>query len=200
MPRPFRLALFVLGLGALSPQAGQAQASPQNLRPTRDVSITYEVQAEGQGTRRIPVAWQAATQRARAEPDGVPGWLLLDLPRNSAQMVLEAQNMVVQLPAGDLSPLLGGVPPGTRLSAAGSATVAGHRCTNWRVARPDAEGTVCLTADGVMLRAAGQHRGRSGRIEAKAVSYGPQDASRFAIPPGFTPVTLPPALLQGLLR
>jgi hypothetical protein len=200
MPPSIRFALVLLGLAALLPQTLRAQSAPQNLRPLRDVSITYEVQSDGQATRRVPLAWQAATQRVRAEPEGLPGWVLLDLPQSQAQMVLEGQGMVVQVPARELSALLGGIPPGTRVAAAGSATVAGHRCANWRVVRSDGEGTVCLTADGVLLRAEGRHRGRNGRIEAKSVTYAAQDPARFVVPAGYTPVTLPPALLQGLLR
>lgn len=183
---------------SLAPEVA-AQQGPANLRPTRDVAVTYKVEGGDQAPRMVPVAWSAASQKVRAEPSGIPGWLLVDLPRNQARMIIDAQGLAVNLPAGDMTPLLGGVPAGTRMTPTGSAIVAGQRCENWRVSRQDTEGTVCLTRDGVILRAAGKHQGRSGRLEATEIRYGAQDPSRFRIPQGYRSVTLPPALLSGLL-
>ena len=60
--------------------------------------------------------------------------------------------------------------------------VAGVPCTRWRT-RDDSgvPSVVCLTADGVTLRAQ-----RDGRIliEAVRISYAAQDASLFEAPPG----------------
>jgi hypothetical protein len=192
--------LLLLAAAALPGHDAAAQAAPPNLRPTRDVAVTYDVRDGRQPPRRVPVAWQAATQRIRASPQGLPGWVLVDLPQSRALMVMDAQGMAVNLPAGDMTALLGGIPPGTRLAAAGSATVAGLRCSLWRVTRTDVQGTVCLTDDGVMLRAEGTHNGRAGRVEALDVAYGRQNPARFTVPSGYTAMTLPPALLSGLLR
>jgi len=198
MNRPYVWLAASLALLGAAPEVA-AQQGPANLRPTRDVAVTYKVEGGGQAPRAVPVAWSASSQKVRAEPSGIPGWLLVDLPRNQARMIIDAQGLAVNLPAGDLTPLLGGLPPGTRMTAAGSATVAGQKCDNWRVSRPDGEGTVCLTRDGVILRASGRHQGRTGQLEATEVRYGAQDPSRFVIPAGYRTVTLPPALLSGLL-
>ena len=65
--------------------------------------------------------------------------------------------------------------------------VAGLPCTIWRLetsARPPGHRPVCvcLTADGVPLRA--EEEGRKARAEAIAIAYGPQDAIRFQPPQG----------------
>ena len=68
----------------------------------------------------------------------------------------------------------------TRLDA---DQVAGLPCTNWQT--PDNRGqpaVLCLTADGVMLRASS---GDQVLVEARSVTYGPQDSAAFAAPAGF---------------
>ncbi|MDJ0387167.1 hypothetical protein QMO56_03485 [Roseomonas sp. E05] len=198
MKRLSRLLPGILALGTLW-AAAAARAEPAHLRPVRDVAVTYRVQGGNQAPRMVPVAWLAAAERIRAEPPGLPGWLLVDLPRNEALLVIEAQGMAVRLPAGDVLPMLGGIPPGTRMAPAGSGTVAGHRCEIWQVSRQDAAGTVCLTKDGVILRAEGARDNRRGRLEATRVAYGRQDPKQFQLPAGLPVVNLPPALLSGLL-
>ncbi|MXP61928.1 hypothetical protein E0493_01010 [Roseomonas sp. M0104] len=200
MKRLSRVLSGLLALGALwTATPARAEPGPAHLRPVRDVAVTYRVQGGNEAPRLVPVAWLAASDRIRAEPPGLPGWVLVDLPRNEALLVIEAQGMAVRLPAGNLLPLLGGIPPDTRLSPAGSGTVAGHRCEVWQVRRQDAAGTVCLTEDGVILRAEGARGGKHGRLEATRVTYGRQDPARFQLPAGVPVVNLPPALLSGLL-
>jgi len=200
MERLSRLLPRFLALGLLwGGGAARAEQAPAHLRPVRDVAVTYRVEGGNQAPRMVPVAWLAATKRIRAEPPGLPGWVLVDLPRNEALLVIEAQGMAVRLPAGDMLPLLGGIPPGTRMAPAGSGTVAGQRCDLWQVSRQDAAGTVCLTKDGVILRAEGARGGRRGQLQATRVTYGRQDPARFQLPAGVSVVNLPPALLSALL-
>jgi len=188
----------VLALGTAG--ALRAEPAPAHLQPVRDVAVTYRVQGGDQAPRSVPVAWLAAARRIRAEPPGLPGWVLVDLPRNQALLVMENQGMAVRLPAEQVLPLLTGIPPGTRMAPAGSGTVAGHRCEVWQVSRQDAKGRLCLTRDGVILRAEGERNGRRGQLEATRVAYAPQDPARFEVPAGCAVVNLPPALLSALLR
>ena len=126
MKRPYAWLAASLALLSAAPDVA-AQQGPANLRPTRDVAVTYRVEGGDQAPRMVPVAWITASQKVRAEPSGIPGWLLVDLPRNQARMIIDTQGLAVNLPAGDLTPLLGGVPPGTRMTPAGSAKVGGRR-------------------------------------------------------------------------
>ena len=77
----------------------------------------------------------------------------------------------------------------------GSATVAGLRCTVWEVGGESANGSACVTADGVVLRAGGSdRRGRTGSIEAERVEYGHQADALF-----FPPADVRKVDLAGLL-
>jgi len=200
MKRLARLLSGVLALGALGAGSSVwAEPAPAHLRPVRDVAVTYRVQGGNQTPRMVAVAWLATAQRIRVEPPDLPGWVLADLARNEALLVMEAQGMALRLPASDVLPLLDGIPPGTRLAPRGSGVVAGHRCDIWQVSRQDAEGAVCLTKDGVILRGEGARGGRRGRLEATHVAYGRQDPARFQLPAGVRVVNLPPAVLSALL-
>ncbi|MFB9972004.1 hypothetical protein ACFFMP_19335 [Pseudoroseomonas cervicalis] len=206
-PRPpirsRRLALLLPGLllpSLLLPALpALADPAPARLRPARDVAVLYRVQGGNQGPQQVPAAWLAAQQRLRLEPPGLPGWILADLPAGEARMVIDATRMAVRLPGHAAVPMLDALPPGARMTRAGSATVAGLRCDNWRVTAREGEGEICLTADGVALRASGTRDGKSGSLEALQVTYGAQDPARFQVPAGYQPVTLPQGLPPGLV-
>jgi hypothetical protein len=79
-----------------------------------------------------------------------------------------------------------------KFTRTGTDTVAGLSCTMWNVVSPRAAGSVCVTADGVMLSGEGKsHDGSVSGIQATAVTYGPQPASLFAPPPDFKQIKLP---------
>lgn len=191
-------AALLPGLLLAAPPAA-ADTAPARLRPARDVAVLYRVQGGNQGPQQVPAAWLAAQQRLRVEPPGLPGWILADVPAGRAQMVIDATRMVVRMPGQGPIPMLDQLPPGARMERAGSATVAGLRCDNWRVTAREGQGEICLTPDGVALRASGTHDGKSGSLEALQVTYGPQDPARFQVPPGYQPVSLPQGLPPGLI-
>ncbi|ONG47388.1 hypothetical protein BKE38_23505 [Pseudoroseomonas deserti] len=180
------------------PAVGQ-QPAPAQLRPQRDVAVTYRMTAGNRPPQTVAASWLAAAQRLRIEPPGLPGWLLLDLPSSQAQMVMDSTRMVVRLPGKGPWPMLDSLPAGTRMTPAGSATVAGLRCDNWQVVNREGTGQVCLTADGVMLRGSGTHDGQQGSLEATSVAYVAQDPARFQVPPGYQAVSLPQGLPSGLI-
>lgn len=179
-------------------RSGPAQAGPSQWWPTRDVAVTYNARGGRGAARSVPTAWLAAERRLRVEPPEAPGWVLVDVPRGQALMVMDQARMAMRLPEEQKLPLIQGPPPGTTVTPAGSATVAGHRCDNWRLSGPEGQGTVCLTADGVLLRAQGSHEGQEGTLEATSVAYARQDPARFRLPPDYRSMTLPPGLLKNL--
>lgn len=199
MRRTAILALALAGAGAGIPLAqSSAQTAPDQLWPSRDVAVTYTVRGGREAPRTVPAAWLAAERRLRVEPPEAPGWVLVDVPRGQAMMVMDSMRTAMQLPEEQKLPLTQGLPPGTSMTPAGSATVAGHRCNNWRVESPEGQGMVCLTLDGVLLRAQGTREGRQGSLEATSVSYAPQDPGRFRLPAEYRSITLPPGLLKNL--
>ncbi len=185
---PHALALSLLALLAAAGTAA-AQDRPM-LQPSRDVTITYRV--EGAAASAIPggidgplrLSWDAAHQRLRAEAEGRPQAVLVDLPNHTATMLDDAMRAAVALPVRerDLQPL---TLAGARLTRRGAGNVAGMACTNWDVESKRGAGTVCLTADGVALRADGAVDGQKGSFTATSVRYGEVAPGLFTAPPGY---------------
>ena len=193
MTRHAALALGGL-LAALSAPA-RAQDRPR-IQPSRDVAVTYRL--EGDAASAVPggvpgalrLSWDAAGQRLRAEPEGRTQAVILDLRAHSAQMVDATLRSALTLPVrdADLQPL---TLEGARLTRRGDDVVAGVPCTDWAVQSPRGAGTVCLTADGVALRADGEVDGRRGTFTATSVSYGPQRDELFRVPSDYMQFSLP---------
>ena len=188
-----RLALS----GLLVALAGPALAQPT--LPTRDVSIVYQV--AGGAHEAVPgglpdtvrIAWSAERQRIRVEPQGRPQSLLVDLAGSSVRIVDPGLHSAMSLPvrARDLDPVR---LQDAHLTRRGPSVVAGLACTDYAVESRRGHGTVCLTDDGVALRAVGEVNGHNGSFTAVSVSYAPQPAGLFEVPPGYVSLALPPGL------
>lgn len=188
-------ALALGGLLATLPATARAQDRPR-IQPSRDVAVTYRL--EGDAASAVPggvpgalrLSWDAAGQRLRAEPEGRTQAVIVDLRAHSAQMVDATLRSALTLPVrdADLQPL---TLDGARLTRRGDAVVAGLPCTDWAVQSPRGAGTVCLTADGVALRAEGEVDGRRGSFTAWSVSYGPQRDELFRVPADYMQFSLP---------
>ena len=180
-----------------------AQDRPTVL-PTRDVSVAYRANSPG-GTAEMRISWLVARGMMRVDmPGGMLGWLLVDLNGKTGVMVMEAQRMVMDLPAGQIPPGAAGGSPNARYPREAGARVANLDCTNWRVEDQGETARVCLTAEGVMLRAenlSGPPQSR-GVLEATAVTFGAQDPARFQRPTGDQsfqmPGGLPPGMAPGM--
>jgi hypothetical protein len=190
-----RAAAVFGGLLAAMPPAAQAEDRPR-IQPSRDVAVTYRV--EGEAASAVPggipgalrLSWDAAGQRLRAEPEGRTQAVIVDLRAHSVQMMDTVLRSALTLPVreADLQPL---TLDGARLTRRGDEVVAGLPCTDWAVQSPRGAGTVCLTADGVTLRAEGEVDGRRGAFTASSVSYGPQRDGLFRVPPEYMQFSMP---------
>lgn len=171
---PLRAALPVALL--LVPLAARAQDRPVAM-PTRDVDVTYQVVADGKPPVRQRMRWDAALARQRLDPLGDGGlYMIVDMRahrlysvRNSLRAVLELDTAAMQLTPD---------PGHGHYRASGADTVAGLACTLWQ-ARSGPPASLCVTADGVMLRLTAGDRMR---VEAVSVAYGPADPTAFTIP------------------
>jgi hypothetical protein len=197
--------------------AAAAQERPP-FSPTRDVAVTYRVENGNQPTT-ARLAWSAELRALRADLPadtpasfgGVPlppgAWAVVDLRANRAFAADDRTGLVIDLPqlaaraqAGERALA------GARAHREGVSRVAGLPCTVWRLEPPARSPgrrpvRVCLTADGVPLRA--EEEGRRARAEATSVVYGLQDATRFQPPQGGMAGNMGGALgraLGGMLR
>jgi hypothetical protein len=184
------------GLRALAPSAAAwllllaapaaAQERPPALFPARDVAVDYRAQAGAQG-ETLRTAWLAAQERVRVE--GPNGWFVADRRARTGFLVMPGAGGVVELGAG--APAAGRILPdfsGARFTRLGAERIAGLDCTLWRVEQAGARRSVCLTAEGVMLRTA-EDGAEAINLVAQAVRFGAQDPARFErpAPPRATP-------------
>ena len=177
----------LLALALAGPAA--AQSRPPAL-PTRDVAVTYQV--SGAAAQSIPggvpgalvLHWDAAGRRLRLDAEGRPQSLVVDLPEHRAVLLDAAMHGAINLPMRERDAQLITL-DGARLTRRGQDVVAGQPCTDYAVQHPRGTGTVCLTADGVPLRARGVVDGKEGAFTATAVEYASQSAALFQPPPGF---------------
>jgi hypothetical protein len=187
-----RRLLFVLAL--LVPSVAAAQPK---LIPGRDVAIQYRLngaaadQIPGGAPDGVRLVWDASGQRLRAEPIGRPIYALTDLPHRVADIVFAGQGAYMQarIKGGDPQTLLAG--RDIRFTRRGTDHVLGMDCTVWSIQSQKINGTGCVTAEGVILRAEGMIDGRPGRLVAQSVDFGPQPNSAFVPPEGFTRMSLP---------
>ncbi len=185
--RPHALATALAGLLVLAAAPGPRPVFP----PTRDVAVRYQADVRANGAPpTFLLRYSAASQQARLD-SGAGSYVLVDLRAPQARLVVPAMRLIFDLPAGsglEQALSLGG---DSRFERAGQETIAGLPCTLWRVNGREANGTACVTAQGVVLAAQGRDRqGRAGSVRAIAVAFGPEPPSLFAVPPGMREVRL----------
>jgi len=189
---PARLALTLAGLLAAWPawaQPAPGQANPDRplIQPTRDVDITYRLGPAGIQER---MRWSATLHLQRVDPPTPGLYAIVDSVSRRLTVVRSSDHTVLQLDSAPPGPAAALDDPATRFRRGGPDQVDGIACTNWQTTDSYGQDTVvCLTADGVLLRAVG-----GGRIllQAVSVSFAPLDPSAFQIPAGYAVVPLPP--------
>lgn len=207
MPLSPLLPVAIAMLAMVQPAIAQDRPA---VTPTRDVAVTYRAASAGDGGE-IRMAWLPARGLMRVDMPGGQGWMLMDARTGTGFMVMDAQRMIMDLPMGAAAP--GMMPSASaRYTREGASRIANLDCVNWRIEDRGQAGRACLTADGVMLRAEGAASGTGGaqgRLEATAVTYGPQDPARFQRPAGYQALQMPgqpsgrapgAAIEQGLPR
>ncbi len=121
--------------------------------------------------------WQAATQRQRVDPPTEGLFIVIDYRAGRMETVRLSDRLVLDMAAPATGPAGGYV-------RQGEDQVAGLPCTDWQATATDGRSTVaCITADGVLLRAAA---GGQTLLSASSVAYAPQDSALFAAPDGFS--------------
>ena len=183
-----RLAAAV-AIVSLSAGAAKAQDRP-TIFPTRDVDVTYRLPVpDAVGGRALEqrMRFTASGNKQRVDPPTPGLYIVMDFAAHSITTVRPEQRMALDMPTAAVS-------AGTTTSASytrrGEASVAGLACTLWVTRAASGEGTeVCMTDDGVLLRAVA-----AGRIllEATKVRYATQEPGVFAIPEGFKRLAAPP--------
>ena len=167
-------------------------------RPGRDVAIEYRSSGmeQGQATGQShDVTMRFASKSGRIRIDGPSGrgYAILDIDAGRMTMVIEERRMYIEQPA-DPGMTAMFQAANTAFTKIGTDTVAGLACTTYEAKISDHRGQVCLTDDGVLLRARGEDPDRHHELEALKVTYGDQPDALFEPPAGFQ--KLDPAAMQ----
>lgn len=163
-----------------------AQASP-TLHPTRDVVVQYHVSGRAAGPGQssdVTIHYKAGGKRMRIEPQGQPGYMIVDRTMGTMEMVMPSQHLYMELPY-DPKKVMSFEGSNAKFTRRGSDAVAGLQCTVYDVKSNKRTGEVCLTDDGVMLRAKNGGPQHASTLRATKVTYRTQPASLFTPPPGF---------------
>lgn len=171
-----------------------AVAATPTMLPTRDVDVLY-LAARPDDPRGMPerIRWSGSRQRIDLPAQGL--YVILDRQRRVMSTVRDANRTVVSIDAHEVGAFGTLGKPPEQFEAAGSATIQGLSCTLWKVGDPrSARATLCLTEDGVMLRAEA-----AGVVlaEAQRVTFGPIDESIFLVPSDYRVVKAPGADTGG---
>ncbi|WP_419730171.1 hypothetical protein [Lichenicola sp.] len=180
---------------------GQAPASDDPadhpfVVPQHDVDVLYAVPVpasvmppSGSGPEQIAgfvrqrMRFSVALQRQRVDPPGPGTYMITDYASRHLIMVQPQQRLATTVPAPG-GPIAA---PGARATGQyrrlGAQTVAGLACTDWST-RDDSgnESVVCLTPDGVLLRA---NQGGHLLVQAVSAAFLPQDQAVFEVPDGY---------------
>lgn len=151
------------------------------LRPSRDVDVTYRAAAPTGGAAvEQRMRWLAATQTMRVDPPDPRLHVIIDYVTRRMSVVQDATRTVIEMAAPPSVVDAMGGHAGTAYVRRGEATVAGQACTEWQTQdRAANQVVVCITADGVLLRAGTADQVR---VSAVSVQYAPQDPAAFRVP------------------
>jgi hypothetical protein len=169
-----------------------AQERPMML-PVRDVAVEYHSRGmvpgpAGELTSTVMVRFASNRQELRVDGPYGRFYALVDINAALMMIVMPEQRLYVEQPADPgIIALLQGAP----LWRIGAETVAGIPCTAYDATLNQHSGRVCLTDDGVLLRAQIAEPDRRPELEAVNVTYGPQPARMFTIPAGFQKLNMP---------
>ena len=176
-----------------------AAAHPPIL-PQQDVAVSYDLEVSGRPDTAYQLEYSAAAQRARLTSVAQGTVFLVNIPAGSAQIIVPMLHAIVQAP--DLSRFTQQVNDAgnAQFTALGKQHYAGHECENYLVTSPKGSATACLTPDGVALHFHGSNDRGEATVTATALRYGAQPPGDFAVPDGFSQVTLPPGMLAQILQ
>ncbi len=177
-----KLLLALLLLPALA--LAQAPERPA-LNPTRDAVVGYHLAPATGESIDVRVAFRSGGRALRVDlPD--QSYMLAAPPSRTLVMVVPLERTALDLPWADGPQSLFLLDEKMRFTKKAEATVAGQRCTLWDTVLDRARSTVCVTADGIVLRSTSlDPLGRRNLIEAFAIRFDTLPDADFSVPGAF---------------
>ena len=167
----------------LAPGMARADA-PAQLRPTRDVDVTYKAPVPHSTNTALlqRLRFSAKLQHQRLDMPTSSTWILFDIPGHRMMLVNDAARKVnILLADGELGQV--NLAAGSHWERRAGAKIAGLACTDWQVMTKTGPGPVsCYTDDGVVLRIVD---GARLVMEAASVGYASQPEAAMVVPAGY---------------
>ena len=163
------------------------------MRPDRDVEVDYHSTGMASGPNGaaggvVTMHFTGAGNRIRIDAQNGRGSVIMDADGGRMIVLMVDRHMYIERPADPaMMPMLR--MSNAHLMKTGTDTVAGLSCTVYDASGGDKKGQVCLTGDGVLLRARsedGQHE-----LLATKVTYAVQSAALFEPPADFQKFDIP---------
>lgn len=175
----------VLSLAATAGTPSRAQEQQPQVLPTRDVDISYQITRPNQPPTTSRRRWLASEHLQRVDgPD--KSATIFDRNRGEFTLLNSANRTYRKFEGSPRMPMapVKGVP----LKRGGETVIAGLHCVDWSWTDDTETHTACLTSDGVLLRLVVDGKTV---MQATSVSYGPQPAKLFEVPPAYQPALAP---------
>lgn len=133
----------------------------------------------------VRVVFRAGGKALRVDlPD--TSYVLAFPPVHEVTMVVPLQRTTADLDWGEGPQSVFLLDEHMKFTRKADMTVAGQKCTQWDAVLDQDRRTVCVTADGVVLRNQSQDpRGRRNLVEAFAIRYESVPDAAFELPTGF---------------
>jgi hypothetical protein len=168
----------------LAGPAVEAEERPQ-LRPTRDVDVTYKVARERGPATSERVRWSATRHLERVDgPDR--SVTIFDRDGSEITLLNPRSRTYRKLEGASHSPIE--PEQGATLKRGAASKILGLTCTDWSWLANEETHTVCTTADGLALRLAVDGKTV---MQAVSVRYRQQGAELFEIPSNYAPALAP---------
>ena len=189
MPRQF---LILVILATAAPALAE---EPPLIRPSRDVAVEYRSSGMTQGSPAGPgnvvtMRFAGKSSRIRIDAPNGPGYAIVDTGTGRMIVVMAERRMYLEQPA-DPGMMAMFQATNTAFRKTGTDTVAGIACTTYNATINNRNGQVCLTGDGVLLRARSADQDHGRELEAVKVTYADLPSSLFEPPAGFQKMDTP---------
>lgn len=162
----------------------EAEERPQ-LRPTRDVDVTYRVSGA-----RGPATWERVRWSATRHLERVDGpdraVTIFDRAGSEITLLNPRSRTYRKLEGASHSPIE--PEQGTTVTRGAASKILGLPCTDWSWLANEETHAVCTTPDGLVLRVAIDGKTV---MQALSVHYRQQAAGLFEIPPNYAPALAP---------
>jgi hypothetical protein len=187
-----RRRFLIFSLLAAAPAYAE---DPPLIHPNRDVAVDYRSSGMAHGPADDPagvITMRFSGQGNRIRIDGPHGhgYAILDIDSGRMTMVITDKQIYMEAPANPgMLAMFQAKPAAFRKT--GNDTIAGVACTTYAATINDHDGQVCLTGDGVLLRARSTEPNGQRELEAVKVTYEAQPAELFGPPAGFKKMDVP---------